>query len=94
MLTTMVTIPTSTVVISSIADYSNPWFVELLPFMYIGIGILGAVLVVLWLKNVILDGIYNFKENNYDDARQNALDKIQQSREIDNDFLIWKRSQK
>lgn len=74
MLSTLINIPSSTSIISSVADVSNPWFEEFLPFMYIGIGIFLAFLVITFLIKFFGNGLKKlFGSHDDDDLMKRAM---------------------
>jgi len=53
----MVTLPQATTTLANIATYSSPFFNEYIQYIWLALGILTAVLAVLWLKRVIVSGV-------------------------------------
>lgn len=57
--TDFVTFPTPIALIAGITEWSSPFFLSLLPFLYITLGIIIAALIAKWLPSKILSSLYN-----------------------------------
>lgn len=51
------TLPTSTAIISGVSAYSNDFFTEFLPLVYIAVGILAAAMLVMYVRKTVSAGI-------------------------------------
>lgn len=49
--------PAATTTIAAMSEYSEPWFEALLPVMYIAVGTTLAVMIILWLKEKLLNAL-------------------------------------
>ena len=58
-------IPAATTTITAMAQYTVPWFQVFLPIVYFSVGILAAVLIILWLKEKLINAfVYMFGGGN------------------------------
>jgi len=54
---TIVTLPDASTILASTTAYSSTLFTDFMPLMYLAIGILVAVLAVLWVKRSVAGGV-------------------------------------
>jgi len=64
----MITLPSATGKMAGIATYSQPFFTEYVQYIWLAIGILTAVLAVLWLKRIIVRGVSGLYYNKNSDG--------------------------
>lgn len=71
---TYFTIPNATSSLSGISEWSNSWFSEFFPFILIPVGITVAILLIMFLVNLIHGGILHFTDNRPGVHDQNDFD--------------------
>jgi len=60
------TIPAATTTIAAISEYSSPWFTELLPVVYVAVGVFLGVSFLIFLINIIKNALNNLINNGKD----------------------------
>jgi len=53
----IITLPDASTILASTTAYSGTLFTEFMPLMYLAIGVLVAVLAVLWVKRSVAGGV-------------------------------------
>lgn len=89
----LATLPSATTTIQSISEWANPWLTEFWPwFLYIPLGLFMVGFAINFIKNAFLDLKITRFENKYDQARDEALWKIEAGKKNEKDWWLWKKS--
>lgn len=79
----LITLPDPTSILSNSAPWFNAWFAEFLPYLYIGVGVITAFIMIRWLVNHFIVSTIRMTRGEH---RRNKGDQIHYM-----DWTEWKK---